>query len=748
MESDREWSPSGSLSSHDAQRTKKRRLHGACDACRKKKGDSAEMPGNHCTNCQLANIQCTHDIPRQPKKSETQAAYIQGLEDKGEKMQRLLQRIYPDQDIDLLLDMSFDDISEKSSPAPTTMSTSSSSQPDLKYPIHQTISKDLGTSKSPPPEAPDDPSEADDLAHIALAEHLSQLSIEAVGDRFFGRSSSFMFVKDVSTVRSEVTGIPNKPDLSKYRRPIFWDIRPWELEFATAPQPNYVYPDEDLLRSLVFIYFDKVNPIYPALHQPTFLRMLLAGQHHWDPSFGMTVLLVCAIASRYSHDPRVMMPGDASGLSSGWKYFCQVPIHRNSLLYRATIYDLQYYALALFYLVGTSIPHMTYNILGLGMRYALEKGAHRRKPNSQKPSAEEELLKRAFCFDVDYPIECDDEYWEIDDPEQAFKQPPGKPCTITSFVCALKLCEILAFALRTLYSTKKSKILSGLIGNEWERRIVAELDSSMNKWKDSLPLFLRWDPEMQNPLFFHQSVSLHATYYYTQIQIHRPFLTKKSSLSFPSLAMCTNAARSCAHILEVSLTRGIHHAPNLIMAAFSAGVVISLNLWGNKRSELTGDPAKEKENLQKIVNFLKAGEKRWHSAGRMRDMLNEVSSLNDYQPTFSKRRRDSFTNLQHPAAYSTSTFVNTPPRPATFPPELPVQQLGQQLNSANYVPAAPLPQQSMANNRYTHHVAGEYIPDPTATEDLFSLWSEVPVAFSSDEWEAYLANVSDSRGLE
>lgn len=90
-------------------------------------------------------------------------------------------------------------------------------------------------------------------------------------------------------------------------------------------------------------------------------------------------------------------------------------------------------------------------------------------------------------FDVEYPIECDDEYWEAKDPTKAFQQPPGKPCSITAFVCFIKLSEILGFASRTLYATKKSKILSGCIGVEWEGRMVAELDSSMNKWKQSLP---------------------------------------------------------------------------------------------------------------------------------------------------------------------------------------------------------------------------------------------------------------------
>ena len=51
----------------------------------------------------------------------------------------------------------------------------------------------------------------------------------------------------------------------------------------------------------------------------------------------------------------------------------------------------------------------------------------------------------------------------------------------------LKLLEILAFAHRTLYSTKKSKLLTGLVGDQWEQRVVADLYSAMNNWKDSLP---------------------------------------------------------------------------------------------------------------------------------------------------------------------------------------------------------------------------------------------------------------------
>lgn len=141
----------------------------------------------------------------------------------------------------------------------------------------------------------------------------------------------------------------------------------------------------------------------------------------------------------------------------------------------------------------------------------------------------------------------------------------------------LKLLEILAFAHRTLYSTKKSKVLSGLIEDGWEQRIVAQLDSSMNQWKDSMPdsgqyffAFSSFQTGVQIQILQCAGILKDLTLWFftTQIQIHRPFLTKKSPMSFASLAICTNAARSCAHVLEGGISRGIKASPIMIVSAF------------------------------------------------------------------------------------------------------------------------------------------------------------------------------------
>lgn len=60
--------------------------------------------------------------------------------------------------------------------------------------------------------------------------------------------------------------------------------------------------------------------------------------------------------------------------------------------------------------------------------------------------------------DIDFPLECDDEFWESDDPNLAFNQPPGQPSTVAYFIFALKLRQILGLALRTIVELFHSNI--------------------------------------------------------------------------------------------------------------------------------------------------------------------------------------------------------------------------------------------------------------------------------------------------
>jgi hypothetical protein len=121
----------------------------------------------------------------------------------------------------------------------------------------------------------------------------------------------------------------------------------WERAYCEAdPRPSFIYPDVDLLYHLIDLYFKRVNLFLPIMHRPSFEKLISQGYHLHDSAFGTCVLLVCAVAARHSDDPRVLLDeeiGLGTHLSSGWKYFVQVPVTQKYLLDRVSLYGLHYY---------------------------------------------------------------------------------------------------------------------------------------------------------------------------------------------------------------------------------------------------------------------------------------------------------------------------------------------------------------------------------------------------------------------
>ncbi|EEB91818.1 hypothetical protein MPER_09764 [Moniliophthora perniciosa FA553] len=303
-----------------------------------------------------------------------------------------------------------------------------------------------------------------------------------------------MLVRAATDLKEEYTHQEGKwgPFLPSHRRPEFWQHQNWEHSVCQTPQYQYDFPAEDLMNNLVDLYFKNINVFMPLLHRPTFERDIATGLHLKNEMFGAILLLVCANGSSYSNDPRVLLDGTTSWSSRGWKWFDQVHLLHTSLLSPPSLYDLQFYCLSCQFLQGSSMSHACWAMVGTGIRLAQDIGAHRRQ-RSPKPTVEGELLKIAFwvltrfSFDLDMPVECDDEYWEHPDPEMAFKQPPGRPSYITAFVSYVKLMRLLAMALRTIYCINKSRMMLGFTGPQWEQHVVSELDSALNQWADSVP---------------------------------------------------------------------------------------------------------------------------------------------------------------------------------------------------------------------------------------------------------------------
>ncbi|KAK0241803.1 fungal-specific transcription factor domain-containing protein [Armillaria nabsnona] len=735
---------------------KKRRLPGACDICRKKKikCDSATMPSGRCSNCIAFDSKCLHTDPVKKRGPKTNS-YVEELEERVNKLEDMLRELKPE----------------------VVLPEDEASPVQLH---HRPSSLEDGRGESSSPRQLSEPSDSaeDDLPHIELLEHMKRMSLHTFGNRYFGPSSSFSLVKSAMTIKTEFMG--NEASLSVPDYHQYFELQPWELETAEQETPHYVFPDDDLTISLVDIYFNTINIILPMLHRPTFDKNIAEGLHLRDHNFGAALLLVLAIASRYSDDPRVFSDPNAK-LSSGWKFFEQVRIVKNAIYESPSLYELQYYAMGVIYSLGTSVPQFGWTMVGIGMRFAVEIGLHRRKPEGYQPTVEDELKKRAFWalitldrlislflgrpsiirdedFDLENPVECDDEYWEIEPNGRVhFHQPPNVPSKITYFCLHLKLCEILAFVLRTLYSIKKSRAILGLTGKDWEQRLVAGLDSSLNAWVDSIPDHLRWDPHCKNSTFLFQSAALYSMYYMLQIQIHRPFLHTDSPLSFPSLAICTNAARSCSHVVDVHRVQTGIVIPQIMMGAFISGVVLSMNIWSGKRTGLSLNQQKELADVERCKASLKHASERWNIAGRLWDMLNGIStvgnaSFTEEDVTSKKRPRENdisdYLPGPAPAVRAWDSYESTPassPYARTFGDQLDFGELNP-MPSTNQFGAVG----GVFDFQAPSHPQTSFSGPPVYTDfglleevgnNTINMWSDAPSGFDWAEWNTYITNL-------
>ncbi|RPD52801.1 hypothetical protein L227DRAFT_646228 [Lentinus tigrinus ALCF2SS1-6] len=632
----------------------------ACDYCRRKKSNAAEMPDHRCSRCIGQGIECTYEPinTRPPSKS-----YVQVLENRLQNMEKLFEELHPN----VQIPKDLGDVPDASR-LRTSTSMSHLSRNNTR---HSTHSNELTSAVTPPPpdsplvdsdelEPSDDELEArrnifESLMRVPLITHPSLA-------RYHGKSSNILFLQTVVDMKQKFAG--SEIERPRSAEPILRDLGtissrraeygPVSTAAATTPKPLPYrdFPPPDLMKELVNAYFTHYNLFVPVLHRPTMEQGIKDGLHFREQGFGAVLLLVCANGSRVVDDPRVLTD---DGRVAGWKWFEQIETARWSYLETPRLEDLQTCALISMYFWGSNITHSSWTVVGLGLRMAQDMGAHRKKMYKTVPTVKDELMKRAFwaltildriysfgtgrpCaihdedVDAEPLLEVDDEYWIHSDPSQAFKQPEGKPSYVAYANCLVRLLKILTFACRTIYSINKSKLMLGMVGPEWEQKIVAELDSSINKWVDLVPPHLKWDPDREDRVFFDQSATLYAYYYLLQIAIHRPFMSarKPSQLTLPSLVICTNAARSCTHVIGVQMKRtGTALILNRI-PLFTAGLVLLLNYWGKKRSGQS-DPSMLAD-LHNCMNVLKQLENQVFTDRVIRGVLNDLISMGEAVP--------------------------------------------------------------------------------------------------------------------
>ncbi|KAJ6617464.1 fungal-specific transcription factor domain-containing protein [Mycena sp. CBHHK59/15] len=624
------------------------------------------MPGNRCTNCITYKIECTHSRLKGADTSISSSDPVQDLKTAQEHVATILSTstVYiPSNDPSVLCKILAEvakyarDLEQKLvALEPQTLPITNNSKP---------------ASPIPDPSSPPFNGVSNDK-DLDIQDALRGLipSDTRAADLFFGKSSSVQFVKAAMQVHGNTSYVIGT------QRPEFWTTLPWEKLKVEAP-PLF-FPENDLLEKLVKIYFDQINPIMSILHFPSFRDAVADRLHFRDQHFGAVVLVVCALASRYSDDPRVFLEGANSEHSCGWKWFSQVRPLRASFSPEPSLHQLQLICLSVIYLAGTSTPEECWILAGLGIRFAQGTGAHNRTQYTRMKPLEGELYKRVFWilvvsdtimsslrgrpqithtedFDIDMPVDCDDEYWG----QPNAVQPRGKPSTSTFFIMYLHLMDIFGRIQRAIYP---------VTGQVCDPGVVAELDSALNEWVDSIPDHLRWDPHREDQIFLDQSAALYAPYYHAQILIHRPFIpapgkASMTSGNFPSLAICANAARSCGHVMDVQARRGrglLHH-PHVTTALFDSAVVLLINVWGDRKTRTPEDFNRATADTQNCVRVLRLYERRWRVAGRKCDIISAMLNLGKYTSDSSlKRARNAEEVTPSPIPSGSGTLLDAP----------------------------------------------------------------------------------------
>lgn len=447
----------------------------------------------------------------------------------------------------------------------------------------------------------------------------------------------------------------------KGARAEYWNV---PSGFLDPPSDTSVaissWPAPDLADKLLDAYFARMHREYPMLNEAQFRHEYKnRPELREDPEWLALCFCIFMVASHYVRgDDRVLaFPNDPHSRGMHWWQAAKNLIYRNTQVSKPIV-PIQCLLLSTLFQLGLPISaSMAWLHLGGAIRLLVECGAHRKHAAKKLGLSrmEEETYKRTFWIaysldregastlgrpimlqdediDLELPLEIDDEIlFNTPESEPLPKQPSDKPALIGGFLSSLRLDEIVGRTLKTVYALQKTKVRFGINSKEWDERLVTEIDSALNGWLDTVPPHLRYDPHEPNDEWLMQSSLLYSKYYNCQILVHRPFIPAKkgasesSILNFPSLAICTNAARSISHLVQSLKDRDLHTKLGIPLAyrSVTSSCILVMVVWGAKRNGGRVSSSASSD-LRRSIDVLRSMEEQWQFCGKAVDILESI----------------------------------------------------------------------------------------------------------------------------
>ncbi|VDB95320.1 unnamed protein product [Peniophora sp. CBMAI 1063] len=432
----------------------------ACDACRRRKQrcDGPQTADQVCTSCRQTNRRCTYveaSKPRGPPK-----AYVNGLEDRVERMEQLLRRLRPDIDLNAEIGPPVPRDSWKhpnqahSHTSPASQASPTSTLDSLrKVPSLSVIKAEEGGSVDLSGGKDEDPYEAELDRTVDAFEkrlQLTEIAPDKKGNklldrqyRYHGSSAPIMLASVAAEHRdyelheqgnspgSRAGGVDSRFVWESVQREEFAHAPDWELTYEglhiTSPKefPDLQthWPPPDMAESLINAYFHHFNSMFPLLHRPTFEKHYNERLYEQNVWFACVCMGVFAIASKHSDDPRVLAAPDTPAStpsssasqseddfdttwhSAGVKYYYAVMTvlqRKQSQLTPSSLFEVQAVCLSTHFQRSTRWAGGAWVMYAASIRKVQDVGAHRKRSYKDGVTVENELWKRAYWYLVGF----------------------------------------------------------------------------------------------------------------------------------------------------------------------------------------------------------------------------------------------------------------------------------------------------------------------------------------------------------
>ncbi|OAL75137.1 C6 transcription factor [Trichophyton violaceum] len=538
---------------------KRRRVTRACDECRRKK---IKCDGKQpCTHCTVYSYECTYDKPSNRRRNPA-PQYIEALESRLQKAERLLRALVPEIDLD---DPRYDGCCVEEILA---LLKNNTSEPPRK----------------PEPKLPAAAEPCDESLLESMVDNTGSLDLDDEGHwDYHGHSSGLIFVR---RVRKQIGNIAPEGQL-----PQKLPRMPLRLEkmksTSDSPIDTHLSPVHDLpskkeARKFCTHALEDACCIMRFLHKPTFWAMFdrvydtpLEQFSNEENSFLPLLYLALAVGClfRGPGDCTLEKSGYESAVDQGFQYF-KAGRQLLDITECRDLTSLQAVCFMILFLQASANIRTCYSYIGIALRAAVRLGLHRSVSVKFNP-IELETRKRIFWVvrkmdvhvstilglpsmlsedDIDqtYPMAVDDEFITKDG---ILSMPKNYICLMQGANAHMRLGHIMLKVMKYIYPVKVTTH-----GDNHTYMVshskIRELERDLQKWMEALPDAYRPGGEAAIEVERMRQL-LRICYAHVQLVMYRPFLhyvtggSKGQEIdkrSYACAAACVSVARNVVHI--------------------------------------------------------------------------------------------------------------------------------------------------------------------------------------------------------